>query len=186
MSKIKKNETIERKVEAVCIPCPDPFILEIDSKNSYYDPSDFNSNQLAHPNDQFNTNQTNKFFLHTYVWKPKDRCCQVLKAHIQVKMTALTSATSQTDPSAGNDGIALVMNGGTAIVSERVYPLGMFPLSAGDEVVKNYVLTGNQLNWLNSTNKLSFFIQDDTSVNWIRIRLEVCCLKKVKRGKGKV
>lgn len=180
MSKIKKDETIERKIEAVCIPCPDPFILDINSKNSYYDPSEFNTNHLALPNDQFNFNQTNKFFLHTYVWKPKHRCCQVLKAHIQVKMTSLTASKSPKHPNAGNDGISLVMNGGASIISEPVYPPAIFPFLKGKEVVKDYVLTGSQLDWLNSANRLSFFVQDDTSVNWIKIRLEICCLKKKK------
>jgi len=177
MSKAEKN--VERKLEAVCIPCPDPFILEIDSKNEYYDPSEFGSTPLSNAHNQFNSKQKNKFFLHTYQWKPKDKCCQVLKAHIQVKMTALSSGQSLNSPNAGNDNINIVMNGGTSIVpGERVYSDSTFPFSKGETVIKSYVLTGAQLNWLNTNHKLSFQVQDDTSVNWIKLRLEICCLKK--------
>lgn len=187
MSKIKKNETIERKIDVVCIPCPNPSILEIDSKKPYFDKTEFTKSQLKNPGKQFNSNQANKRFLHTYVWKPENRCCQVLKAHIQVKMTSLRPGTSLNSSDAGNDNISIVKNGGIPIVpTERIYSGSSFSFATGEAVTKNYVLTGSQLDWLNSAHKLSFYVQDDTSVNWIRLRLEICCLKKVKRSKGKV
>lgn len=185
MSKLKKNETKERKIVPVCIPCPDPSILEVNSKAQYYDQNDFSSKQLSLATDQFNHSGLNRFFLHTYIWKPKHRCCQVLKAHIQVKMTSLTSAKSIKSSNAGNDGIAIVQNGGNVLLSEKVYSDSTFPIPKGEVVIKNFVLTGSQLNWLNSNNTLSFYVQDDTTVNWIKIRLEICCLKKVKRSKGR-
>lgn len=179
MSTNKKEEKDVKRLDAICIPCPDPFILEINSNQPYHLPGDFSSNQLANGHNQFNSNQHDRPFLHTYRWKPKDKCCQVLKAHIQVKFTAIIKGRTNHSPDAGNDNFQITGNGGTDnIYSSRVYAPDDLPISPGESVIKNYVLTGSQLNWLNTNHSLSFRVQDDTAVNWIRIRLEICCLKK--------
>ncbi len=162
--------------------CPDPSVVIINSSTPYFDPSEFSTPQKLNAIDTFNSTATNKKFLHTIRWEPKRRCCQVLKARIIVKMRSNSIGRSITSSDAGNDNIALVKNGGTSIVSERIYSGHTFSFPVGTNATKKFTLTGSQLDWLNAAHKLSIYIQDDTAVKSIKVKLWVCCLDEIKRG----
>lgn len=162
--------------------CPDPSVVIINSSTPYFDPSEFSNAQKLNAIDAFNSTNINKKFLHTIRWEPKRKCCQVLKARIIVKMRANSNGYSINSSDAGNDNIALVKNGGTSIVSERIYSGHTFSFPKGTNATKKFTLTGSQLDWLNIAHKLSIYIQDDTAVKSIKVKLWVCCLDEIKRS----
>ena len=164
------------------LKCPDPSVLIINSSTPYFDPSEFSSEQKANVIDIFNSTTKNKKFLHTIRWKPKRRCCQVLKARLIVKMRSISKGHSPRSSDAGNDAISLVKNGGTSILRESIYTNHTFPIPAGTNATKKWVLSGSQLDWLNTDHKLSIYIQDDTSVVSIKLKLWICCLSEIERG----
>lgn len=167
------------------LKCPDPSIVIIHSSTPYYDPSEFSSAQTVSAIDTFNSTAINKRFLHTIRWKPKRKCCQVLKARLVVKMKSNSRGHNLNSPDAGNDGITLVKNGGTAILGEKIYSGHTFSFPVGTNATKNFILSGSQLDWLNTAHKLSIYIQDDTSVKSIKLKLWVCCLNEIEREKEK-
>lgn len=175
MKKAKKIKPTVQRVESVCIHCPDPFILESETSTGYFDSTEFSSSQLVNAQSDFNHTKTNKPFVHTFVWKPKHKCCQVTRATVQIRVKALQNGTSRTDGMAGTDTIGFVKNGGIPIFpGDHLYP--NLPVSKGDELTRSWTLIGNQLAWLNHAHKLSLRLQDDSEVLWIKVRLEICCL----------
>lgn len=163
------------------LKCPDPSIVIINSSTPHFDTSEFSTAQKLNAIDTFNSTAINKKFLHTIRWEPKRKCCQVLKARIIVKMKSNSRGHSPQSSDAGNDGISIVKNGGTSIVGERIYDNHTFPIPKGTNATKKFTLTGSQLDWLNTAHKLSIYIQDDTSVISIKVKLWVCCLSEIKR-----
>lgn len=163
------------------LKCPDPSVLIINSSTPYFDPSEFSNEQKSNAIDTLNSTAKNKKFLHTIRWEPKRRCCQVLKARLVVKMRSNSRGHSLKSSDAGNDHIHLVKNGGTSIVGERIYSNHTFPIPTGTNATKKWVLTGSQLDWLNTNHKLSIYIQDDTSVVSIKLKLWICCLSEIER-----
>lgn len=165
------------------LKCPDPSIEVINSSAEYYDPSEFSAAQKNSAIDNFNSTATNKHFLHTIRWKPKRKCCQVLKARLIVKMKSNSSGRNINSSDAGNDNISIVKNGGTAILGERIFSNHTFPIPKGTPTTKKWTLSGSQLDWLNTAQKLSLYIQDDTAVISVKLKLWVCCLNEIERGK---
>lgn len=161
------------------IKCPDPQKVILCPTTPYYDPSEFSSAQLTNAQDHFNATVHDRKFLHTVVWKPKRTCCQVIHAKVIVKMRALKKGTSSSSSDAGNDGIAIVKNGGVSIISGPVY--NAHPFNVGQTATKTFYLAGSQLNWLNTNKKLSIYVQDDTAVRSIEVQLSVCCLSKIQK-----
>jgi len=186
MSKNRKSKLpikpIPKPIPKPRISCPDPGYVLIDRKNAYFDPSEFNASQLSNSHGNFNSNHINKKFLHTIIWKPKRKCCQVIKARLVIKFRANQDGHSLTSSDAGNDSVSLVKNGGINIIpSEKIYNNHSF--SVGNTTTKSWSLSGSQLNCLNLTKKLSIYVQDDTAVTSIKLKLWVCCLSPVKSEK---
>ncbi len=178
----KKAIPVSEIIRKPRLKCPDPSIVVINSGTPHYDPSEFSNAQKAGAINTFNSTATNKRFLHTIRWEPKRKCCQVLKARLVVKMKSNSRGGSINSPDAGNDNISIVHNGGTAILGERIYSDHTFPIPNGTPAVKKWTLSGSQLDWLNTANKLSLYIQDDTSVVSIKLKLWVCCLSEINRA----
>jgi hypothetical protein len=179
MAKVS-TELAEKPTSVPKILCPNPSLVSLSESNVYFETNEFSTQQLStshHGN--FGSNQANAFFMHTFNWKPELKCCQVLKAELILKVKALRPGSNPTtSPDAGNDTVTIVKNGGTTIISEKIYPSGS-PFSAGYSISKTVVLnTVAQLSWLNTAQKLSFIVQDDTSVESATLKLTICCLSK--------
>jgi hypothetical protein len=138
----------------------------------------FNGQQFAwlnHPG-------INKPFLYTFQWKREERCCQISKAILTVKMKANEEGTPG-GFNASNDGIAIMHLGSSVLpFSQVVYtpPPTSFP--AGHPSVKQWTLTGAALANLNSYRRLSMYVQDDTRVESATLQLWGCCLSALQTG----
>lgn len=161
--------------------CPRPVNVTLDATTPYVLNSDFAPAHLSGPRATLNETAPDKGFLHTFQWRKEQRCCEVTKAVLTVKMRALQSGYSQTSSDAGNDAIHL-LHGGSAVLpfSERVY--GSWPFSAGQTAVKGWNLTGAALGYLNTNGTVSFYVQDDTAVESATLQIQACCLSSSPRG----
>jgi len=178
-----RKKEIEIPIKRPRLSCPKPMYTIINSSSPYFDSSEFSSGQLSNSQSNFNYSIHDKRFVHTIRWKRKHKCCQVLKARLSVKVKSLTGGRSLQSRDAGNDSISIVKNGGTTIISDRIYNNHPFP--PGNVRTKSFSLSGSDLDWLNSTGKMSIYIQDDTSVLSIKLKLWICCLSFKERKPSK-
>ena len=160
-------------------PCPAPFNITLDAAVPHIEKGDFSAAQLANHQEALGYTQANKGYAHTFVWVPNIACCQVTTAILTVKMKSIEGGSSATGADAGNDIIALVGNGGVAIMPyhEPVYG-PKFPFPAGTQVTKTWNIQGAALAKLNTAHTLSFYVQDDTTIISATLVLSGCCLKK--------
>jgi hypothetical protein len=135
----------------------------------------FNGQQFAwlnHPG-------INKPFLYTFELKRAERCCQISKALLIVKMKANQAGTPG-GADAGNDGIAIMHNRNSVLpFSQAVYTP---PVGVGQPSVKNWWLYGAALANLNMNRRLSIYVQDDTRVESATLQLWGCCLSPPRGG----
>lgn len=173
-----KKDKIEI-LKPIKTPCPNPKRIVIKIKSDYADPDEFGQIALANHVTSLNYANRNKFYLHTFRWKKSDKCCQVVMAKLKVRLRANQDGRPNFTADAGNDTIAIVKDGGQVIQpnNQAIYPSEPFPL--GTEVTVTFNLTGSELDWINTTGKLSFRVQDDTAVKWGKLELRICCPKKI-------
>jgi hypothetical protein len=181
-------QTQERKVAppsevpVLISGCPSPVTnLTLTATTPNVFNADFMPGQLSAPRAWLNDPAINKHFLYTFQWKKEERCCQISKAILTVKMKANQSGTPGS-PDASNDGIA-IMHLGSSVppFSEAVYTVPP-PFSAGHPSVKQWTLTGAALANLNATRRLSLDVQDDTKVESVTLQLWGCCLSGPQTG----
>ncbi|HEY0005903.1 MAG TPA: hypothetical protein VGB17_14065 [Pyrinomonadaceae bacterium] len=172
----------ERKIpmgEEVALPvkggCPKPIALTLNATTPNVINTDFNAVQLAAPRAVLNDPLSDKSFLYSFRWISEQRCCEITKAVLTVKLKANQPGQSKTSSDAGNDGIA-IMHAGSVVLpfSEPVY--SSWPFSVGQTATKTWNLTGAALSNLNSTGTLSLYVQDDTSVVSATLQIYGCCL----------
>lgn len=157
------------------IACPRPVVVTLNATTPNVVNSDFSALQLSAPRAWLNDPAINKNFLYTFQWKREERCCEITKAILTVRMKANQSGQSKTSADAGNDGISVMYLGSTVPpFSQSIY--GLWPFAAGQITVKTWTLTGTTLNNLNLTRRLSIYVQDDTSVLTATLQLSGCCL----------
>ena len=194
----------ERKAQPVdAVPgvkgdCPRPIAMTLtastpNANTSYADPLDFTPAMYAAPRALLNEQVPNKSFLYTFKWRKEGNCCEISRAVLTVKMKSLQPGTSKTSPDAGNDGISIMYN--QSVVppySQAVYgsftlppvlgsPAVNYTFPVGQPAIKQWTLTGNALSYLNASNRLSIYVQDDTKVESATLQLWGCCLS----GQGK-
>jgi hypothetical protein len=116
-----------------------------------------------------------KAYLHTFVWKHEQRCCQITSAILTVHMKANQPGQSTSSSDAGNDNIS-ILHAGQVVqpYNERVYSHWPFP--AGQTATKTWTLNATALGIINSTGMLTFYVEDDTSVTSATLQLSGCCL----------
>jgi hypothetical protein len=155
--------------------CPKPVVMTLTAGAPTVVNADFNAIQLGAPRAALNETNINRSFLYTFEWKRDERCCEITKAVLTVKMKSLGPGASKTASDAGNDGIAIMHNGSTvAPFTEPVY--GSWPFPVGQLATKQWNLTGAALANLNANRRLSIYVQDDTSVLSATLQLWGCCL----------
>ena len=170
-------------VPAVRGECPRPIALTLKADPPSFVATDFNQAQLGAPHmTGLNATTGDKNFLHTFQWKRDERCCQVTRAVLTVKMKSIHGGQSATSSDAGNDGIA-IMHAGAAVApyNEAVYSAVPKPFGTGQPAVKTWNLTGAALNNINTSSQLSFAVQDDTGVESATLQLWGCCLAPPRR-----
>jgi hypothetical protein len=155
--------------------CPHPIALTLTATSPNVVASDFSAAQLALPRAWLNDTAPNKAFLYSFQWRREERCCQITKAVLTVKMRANQGGQSATSSDAGNDGIA-IMHAGSSVYSEAVYSSIPKPFTAGQAVTKQWTLNPAVLNILNGFGGFGLYVQDDTRVESATLQLWGCCL----------
>jgi hypothetical protein len=178
VSAIAQEERIQNAGE-VALPiktgCPKPVALTLTATTPYVFNGDFSAGQLAAPRAWLNDPLPNKSFLYTFQWRTEEKCCEVTKAILTVKLQANQPGQSKTSSDAGNDGIAIMHLGSTVPpFSQPVYSSWSF--NTGQTVTKTWNLTGAALNNLNNNHRVSIFEQDDSRVISATLQIWGCCL----------
>ncbi|MBI4573034.1 MAG: hypothetical protein HY713_07070 [candidate division NC10 bacterium] len=152
------------------LACPSPMFVSIANPPTAtpYAP-DFPT--PVPPLTNFGGTQTDKHLRHTFTWRPAGECCQYMSGKLTLQYRALTGGQSATSLDAGNDGVS-VFSGGAVLLSLPVYT--SFPFSLGQTGTKTIPLTPAML----TNNRLSFAVQDDTSVTSVKLEVAACCVRK--------
>ena len=123
--------------------CPHPIALTLTAKNpTSFVAADFAPTQVnaQHMTGLADTS-INKNFLYTFQWKREQRCCQITKAVLTVKMKANQGGQSSTSADAGNDGIAIMHLGNVvAPYNEAIYSNAPKPFVVATPVSKSWTL----------------------------------------------
>ncbi len=112
-----------------------------------------------------------RHFRHTFTWKPLTECCQYLQGTLTFTYKALSGGKSATSSDAGND-TWVIYKGTSVLASGKVY--GSFPFSPGTTGTKTIPLTPAML----TGDRLSFLVQDDTSITSATLNVVACCVRK--------
>lgn len=156
--------------------CPSPVAQTLTATTPNVHNADFTPAQLSAPRAWLNDPAPNKHFLYSFSWPKPQRCCQITKAILTVKLKANQPGTPGA-ANAINDGISIMHLGNVvAPFSQAVYtpPPASFP--AGHVSVKQWTLTGAALANLNANFPLSLAVQDDHQVTSATLQLWGCCL----------
>ena len=175
---------IDKEIPIVKGDCPRPIALTLTATNpTSFDPADFAQGQLNAPHmTGLGDTSINKNFLYTFKWKRDERCCQITKAVLTVKLRANQAGQAATSADAGNDGIAIMHLGNVVPpYNESVYSNVPKPFPVGQPATKTWNLTGAALNNINAFNKLSFAVQDESRVDSATLQLWGCCLSTPRR-----
>lgn len=149
--------------------CKSPITLNLAASTpSAYQP-DFSSAAWSNHVQTLGYSGVNKFYVHTFKWERK--CGQIKSATLTVNLKANSAGASPTSSDAGNDTIAVMHNGvSVAGTSGPIYSTHPFPI--GTPVTKTFNLSGALAN-MNLDNRLSFNVQDDTSVVSATLQLTI-------------
>jgi len=173
-----QERTVSTDAEAIvprAAACPAPFSVTLNANS----PNALASDVPRGVNYQTSLNYTqpDKAYIHTFVWKHEQKCCQVTSAVLTVHMKANQPGQSNTSSDAGNDNISIVHAGQTVQpYSERIYNGINHPFPAGQAATKVWNLNATALGILSSTGMLTFYVEDDTSVTSATLQLTGCCL----------
>jgi hypothetical protein len=171
------------------VPCPDPKThTETASAPSpaVVDASQLDPALVSPPNAEPNFGGTtpNKVFRHTFKFKmPEGKCCQCTDATLTLKLKALQPGHSHEQSNAGNDKWYIYKNGqlcGTPANANYVYD--KLPVNTGDIVTKTIKVPCECLAVSGGVGKLTFAVQDDTSVQSATLNVRGCCLKEQGNG----
>ena len=166
--------------------CPNPIALTLTAKNpTSFDPADFSPGQLAAPHMAgLGDTSNDKHFSYTFQWKRDERCCQITRAILTIKMKS-NQAGRLGGSDASNDGIAIMYNKNVVPpYNEAVYSGVSKPFPVNQPATKSWTLNAAALNAINASGRLSFDVQDDTRVESATLQLWGCCLTTTQREAG--
>ncbi|MDO8802620.1 hypothetical protein [Phenylobacterium sp.] len=155
--------------------CPKPSYETIDLSTPTPINADFRPDMLAIARAGLNDAAPNKFFLHTFQWKPP-QCCQILGATLTITLRANQAGTSAAGSDAGNDSMG-VMSNGVAFPGLNGAVYTAFPVAINQPTTRVYVMSAAALAAMNADNRLSFYVQDDTRVLSAKLQINRCCVK---------
>jgi hypothetical protein len=154
--------------------CPAPIHLTLTAANPpNIFAGDFPNSLPTHG--PLNSPAINSSYFYTFQWpKPEHRCCQITSAVLTVHMKANQRGQSANSGDACNDDITVWNNrAAVAPYNQRIYTC---PFPVGQLATTTWNLTGMALANINANNRLSFGVEDDTSVTSATLQLTGCCL----------
>ncbi len=119
----------------------------------------------------WNGTQINQHFRHTFTFPPGELCCQCVESKrnvLTLKYKALQGGPAGSSSSA-NDGVAIYSNG-SALLSQSLYSGAATTGQLGTKIIPL------KCSWL-ANNRLSFAVQDDTSVMSATLDVDLCCVR---------
>jgi hypothetical protein len=166
------DEAGDQALPTAVMPCPNPVHIT-ESRKDKANPVMGDFLKPVPQLSGYNGVTANHQFWDTFTWKLPSKCCQFIKGTLTIWYTPITLGTSNTSSDAGNDKL-YIYNNGTQVYWEFLYPNSPFPAD-GAERVKVITITPAMV----TNNRLSFIVQDDTSIKGSKIDLYYCCLKGV-------
>lgn len=162
-------------------PCPDPQTITQTAtapSAAVVDPSQLPSNLVAPPNAEpnFGGTSANRVFRHTFQFKlPNNKCCQCTSATLVLRLRALQDAMdpTHTDTYSSNDKWYIYKNGQLCSYG-WVYD---YPVKKDTAISKKINVPCDCLAKAGGAGKLTFVIQDDTSVQSATMTVKGCCVK---------
>lgn len=148
------------------MPCPNPKLQMMSMTTPVVANEDFLATALAAPRAGINDSTPNKVFLHTFRWDPPS-CCRVTAAYLTVVMRVNQAGAT-------NDTIGLAVNGSS--IPGMVGQIYSGPVTVGQQTTKTFVVNAAGLAAMNANNRLSFAVQDDTTVLSADLRIDRCCI----------
>jgi hypothetical protein len=171
------------------VPCPEPKThTETASapSSAVVDASQLPASLVSPPNAEPNFGGTtpNRVFRHTFKFKmPEGKCCQCTDATLTLKLQSLQQGISHETSDAGNDKWYIYKNGqlcGTPANANYVYDA--LPVNKGYIVTKTIKVPCECLAVSGGVGKLTFAVQDDTSVQAATLNVRGCCVKAQGNG----
>lgn len=132
-------------------------------------PADFPTSSCSNgfePN--FGGGTFNKCFKHTFTWKAPGPGCRCLSGELTIRYKALQGGQAGS-PSSPNDTVGIYSGG--SIVPGTSQGLYSGAVTTGQTGTKTIRLTCDML----KNNRLSFLVQDDTSVTSATLKVVYCC-----------
>lgn len=161
------------------VPCPDPQTITLTASApsaAVVDPSQFPPPQNPEPS--FGGTTPNRVFQHTFQFKlPQNKCCQCTGVTLTLKLKALQDALDprHTAANASNDKWYIYKDGKLCGSSYGwVYDS---PVSQGTVITKTIQIPCECLVLSDGAGKLTFVVQDDTSVQSATMTVKGCCVK---------
>ena len=149
--------------------CKSPITLNLTANTPSAHQPDFAAAAWSNHVQTLNYSGINKFYVHTFKWERK--CGQIKSATLTVNLKANSAGALPTSSDAGNDTMAVVHNGVSVPgTSGPLYFNQPFPV--GNPVTKTFNLSAALAN-MNLDNRLSFNVQDDTSVVSATLQLTI-------------
>lgn len=155
--------------------CPNPTYETINMTTPTPVTTDFRADMLAIVRAGVNDSAPNKFFLHTFQWKPP-MCCKIMSATMTIVMRANQPSTAATSSDSGNDSMG-VMASGVAFPGLNGPVYTAFPVAMDQSTTRVYNMTPAAIAAMNANNQLSFYVQDDTRVLSAQLNISRCCVK---------
>lgn len=151
------------------VPCPHPYSQTQNATNpAYRDATDFSGWNYSWAT--VGDSHPNRVFGYTFKLNiPSDRlCCEITKAVLTLNLKCL-------DDIPGNDTWAIVHNGHGVTGSGG--PIGWPQICNGQTKTVSYAATPAVLNMMNQDHRLSFLVQDDTTVERATLTVTGCCVR---------
>ena len=166
------------------VPCPDPQIINLSASApsaAFIDSTQFPPPSNPEPN--FGGTTSNRVFQHTFQFKlPENKCCQCTGVTLTLKLKALQDAFDppNTPPhstsNASNDKWYIYKDGKLCGSTDGwVYDN---PVSQGTVITKTIRVPCECVAYSGGVGKLTFVIQDDTSVLSATMNARGCCVKR--------
>ena len=151
------------------IPCPVPVHINLTKPpptTPTPDPADFHAGTQSA---NFGGTSINQDFKDTFHWKLPGDCCQIISGKLTLRYKALQGGSAGS-PTSANDRVSIIKNG-SAVLTQ---PLYTGAVATGFTTTKTLSLTPAML----TNNRLSFGVEDDTSVLSASLEVVACCLRK--------
>lgn len=169
------------------VPCPDPQTITLAASApsaAVVDPSQLPASLVSPPNAEpnFGGATSDRVFRHTFQFKlPENKCCQCTNVTLTLKLEALKNASDPTHGAsdASNDKWYIYKNGKLCGSSFGwVYdPIPKGGVSPGAVITKTIRVPCDCLAVSGGVGKVTFVVQDDTSVQSATMTVKGCCVK---------